>query len=203
MGNSGRKLKPLLLPAVVAVLWLLAAWGYSVVTNDGRIPASSASLISPETLPIRAQVLLDNSGRVLVAGLAALAVAAAALALLPAPGRSGSTSKYTRFLAAWMAVTLAAVAGSAVLGTGMVLADWPTGYTAWVFEMIAPVLRTGAYWGVTWGWLPALVSTASHTHDDGLPSAERSMAPRRGWALGAFVLFSAAVLVALPAMAPA
>ncbi|MCQ1999971.1 hypothetical protein [Arthrobacter zhaoxinii] len=197
MGNSA--VKPLLLPAVVAALWLLSGLGYSVLVNDGRLPAAFTALVFPDTLPIRAQVLLDNPGRVLVAGLTALAVAAATLALLPAPGRTGATPRRTRFLAAWMSVALAAVAGSAALGTGMVLADWPTGQEAWVFTMVSPVLLTGAYWGIAWGWLPALVSLAARTHDDdALPPEARSTGPRRTWALGAFVLFSAAVLVALP-----
>ncbi|MCQ1986047.1 DUF4232 domain-containing protein [Arthrobacter sp. zg-Y844] len=196
MGNTAAGLKPLLLPAVVAALWLLSGLGYSVLVNDGRLPAAFTALVFPDTLPIRAQVLLDNSGRVLVAGLTALAVAAAALALLPAPGRTGATPRHTTFLAAWMAIALAAVAGSAVLGTGLVLADWPMARKAWVFDLISPVLLTGAYWGVVWGWLPALL--ASRTHDDDALPPERRMAPQRGWALGAFVLFSAAVLVALP-----
>ncbi|MCC9144465.1 MULTISPECIES: hypothetical protein [unclassified Arthrobacter] len=197
MGTSAARLKPLLLPAAVAALWLLSGLGYTVLVNDGRLPAAFTALVFPDTLPIRAQVLLDNPGRVLVAGLTSLAIAAAALALMPTPERAGATPRHTRFLAAWMAVALAAVAGSAALGTALVLADWPTGHEAWVFNTVTPVLLTGAYWGISWGWLPALVSLVSRADDVAMPP-ERSEAPRRGWTLGAFVLFSAAVLVALP-----
>ncbi|MCQ1952049.1 DUF4232 domain-containing protein [Arthrobacter sp. zg-Y238] len=214
MGNTAEKLKPLLLPAVVAVLWLISGWAFEALltAGNGRIPIYLASLVSPDTMPVRIKSLLDGSGLVLVAGLTALAVAAITLVLLPDSRKTGTRGAL--FLANWMSVTLAAVAGSAVLAVASVLAQWPLGRAQWIFDLLGPSLLTGAYWGVAWGWVPALVATflsapASDGAGSHLPEkrhaarvpeepAPTARVRQRGWALGAFALFSAAVMVALP-----
>ena len=202
MGNSVDRLRPLFVPAVIVVLWLLSGLAYSVTAGSGRVPPAMAALVFPETLPLRAQVFLDVPGRMLVAGLAAAAVAAAALALLPPPARNGTAPRYRVFLAAWMAVALASLIGSAVLGTAMVLANWPVRTTE-LFSLLASSLFTGAYWGVLCGWLPAMVSMylpvqVPKQHDGALQEYPRSDAEHRNRAVAAWAVFSAALLVALP-----
>lgn len=200
MGN--RILKPLLLPASVALLWLISGWGYAALLASGNsgIPMGLAAVVSPDTMPVRIRSMLDGPGLVLVAGLSALPVAALALALLPG-AKTGRQPRGTLFLASWMSMVLAAVAGSAVLAVGGILAMLPFAQVQWTFDMLAPALLTGAYWGVSWGWLPALLAVFLRASaDDGgrSPAEQPSSGRQRTGALGASVLFSAALLVALP-----
>ena len=203
--------KPLLLPAAVALLWLLSGWGYEALltAGNGRIPVWLAAVVAPDTMPVRIRSLLDGPALVLAASLSALAVSALTLALLPAGTRAGRPARGTLFLASWMSVVLAAVAGSAVLATAGILAAWPLGRVQWIFDMLSPSLLTGAYWGVSWGWMPALLAVYlrprpedGHRDDDGggYAAAGEATSPgrQRAWALGAFALFSVALLVTLP-----
>lgn len=104
------------------------------------------------------------------------------------------------FLAAWACMVLASVAGSAVLSMGLVLAEWPLPRKADLFAFLTPSLLTGAYWGVVWGWLPALLAA----HLPPPPSSRRrAAATRRTWIppLAAFGVFSFALVLLLPAVA--
>ena len=92
MGNTAEKLKLLLLPAVIVGLWLISGWAFEALlaSGNGRIPIYLATLVAPDTMPVRIKSLLDGSGLVLVAGLTALAVAAFALVLLPDARKTGT-----------------------------------------------------------------------------------------------------------------
>lgn len=202
-------LKPLLLPAAVVVLWLISGWAYELLLTAGSgIPLGLAAVLAPDTMPVRIHSMLDGPGKVLVAALSALPVAALTLAFLPGT-TTGKPPRGTLFLASWMSVVLAAVAGSGVLATAGILAAWPLGRLQWIFDMLAPSLLTGAYWGVSWGWMPALLAVylrrrpedvGSPADDGGSGNQGEGTVPgrQRAWALGAFALFSAALLVALP-----
>lgn len=227
MGNSAPSLRQLLLPITVAVLWLLPALAGQMFLSWERVSILSplTTLVFPDTLPERMNGTLEGWSFAAVAVLSALAVAAFATFLLPAPGSESRASRKTTFLAAWACMVLASVAGSAVLSMGLVLAEWPLPRKADLFDFLTPSLLTGAYWGVVWGWLPALLAVhlpaakprqagaavaaaaaaggAANDAGPPPPSRRRAAAPRRTWIppLAAFGVFSSALLLLLPAVA--
>lgn len=214
MGNSAPSLRLLLLPVTVAVLWILpAVAGYLLVAAaQDTVTPSMAALVFPNALPDHMRYLLDGPGFAAVTGLAALAVAAFAAVLLPA-AREGSMSRRTAFLAAWACMVLASVAGSTVLAGGLVLAEWPPARKIYVFSSVTPLLLSGAYWGVIWGWMPALLAARWQGLQRTPPAPATSPSPpapprhdggtARPWLrpLAAFAGFSAVLLMAAPLLA--
>ncbi|WAP50643.1 DUF4232 domain-containing protein [Arthrobacter sp. ATA002] len=213
MGNSAHRLRPLLLPATVAVLWILPALARNLLLASGPLAGASSlvTLVFPDTLPERLRYVLDGTGFTVVAGLAALAVAAFSAVLLPSAGRDAGASRRTAFLAGWACIILASVAGSAVLGAGLVLAEWPPARKIYLFESLTPLLLAGAYWGVAWGWLPALLSagSAGRRRSPALPGSparpQREGSFARPWfgPLGVFTAASVALLILSPMLAAA
>ena len=165
MGKSAPLLRLLLLPAIVAAVWILTATaGHLLMTPASLrlhpVASSMAALGFPNALPDHLRHLLECPGFAVVTVLAALAAAAFAAVLLPAAGK-GAGSRGTAFLAAWACVVVASVAGSAVLAGGLVLAEWPPARKIYIFSSVTPLLLSGAYWGVIWGWIPALLAARS------------------------------------------
>jgi hypothetical protein len=179
MGKSAPSLRPLLVPITVAVLWLMTALAGHLLLTTGQPSAGPAlsTLLFPNTLPDRMSYLLDGPGFAVAAGISAVAVAAFAALLMPAVRRSGTEGtvpRGTAFLAAWACLVLASVAGSAVLGAGLVVAEWPPSRKIYIFDSVMPLLFSGAYWGVIWGWVPALLAAYSGTQRQASPGHVRS-----------------------------
>ncbi|MFB9796560.1 DUF4232 domain-containing protein [Arthrobacter citreus] len=216
MGKSAPLLRPLLLPITVAVLWLVTALAGHLLLSTGQPSVSQAlsALVFPNRLPDRFSYLLDGPGFTVAAGISAVAVAAFAAMLLPAARRngtertSGTTPRGTAFLAVWACLILASVAGSAVLGAGVVVAEWPPARKIYIFDSVMPLLFSGAYWGVIWGWAPALLaaSTGSLAASSGAAAQHRPAKHDGGAArpwyrpLAVFTAVSLTLLVMMPTL---
>ncbi|WP_342024951.1 DUF4232 domain-containing protein [Arthrobacter citreus] len=208
MGKSAPSLRPLLLPITVAVLWLMTALAGHLLLTTGQPSAGPAlsTLLFPNTLPDRMSYLLDGPGFAVAAGISAVAVAAFAALLMPAVRRSGTEGtvpRGTAFLAAWACLVLASVAGSAVLGAGLVVAEWPPSRKIYIFDSVMPLLFSGAYWGVIWGWVPALLAAYSGTQRQASPGHVRSDGGAgRRWnrPLAVFTAVSLTLLVMMPTL---
>jgi hypothetical protein len=208
MGKSAPSLRPLLVPITVAVLWLMTALAGHLLLTTGQPSAGPAlsTLLFPNTLPDRMSYLLDGPGFAVAAGISAVAVAAFAALLMPAVRRSGTEGtvpRGTAFLAAWACLVLASVAGSAVLGAGLVVAEWPPSRKIYIFDSVMPLLFSGAYWGVIWGWVPALLAAYSGTQRQASPGQVRSDGGAgRRWnrPLAVFTAVSLTLLVMMPTL---
>ena len=213
-------LRPLLLPITVAVLWLVTALAGHLLLTNGQPSVSHAlsALVFPNRLPDRFSYLLDGPGFAVAAGISAVAVAAFAVLLLTTVRRNGTNGvngtvpRGTAFLAAWACLILASVAGSAVLGAGVVVAEWPPARKIYIFDSVIPLLFSGAYWGVIWGWAPALLAASSGVAVQGGAAAQVSSATQDGTAaqvsaarpwyrpLAVFTAVSVTLLVMMPTL---
>ena len=149
-------------PALTGFLWVASGVGFALLMQVSTAPASFTALLLPRTVQFNFGLSPGAApepllGQWVVAILAGVLVAALTAVLLAVRGAGQSRAQL--FLSAWMCVTLASAAGTTILGLGSILADWPPMRLAWLFESFTPSPATGAYWGLLWGWLPALLAS--------------------------------------------
>lgn len=61
-------------------------------------------------------------------------------------------------LALWFVVILAAAATGGLVALGGIAANWPPARLLELASPVAPAVSTAAYWGLLWGWLPAVLA---------------------------------------------
>lgn len=62
-------------------------------------------------------------------------------------------------LATWMCIILAACATATFSSLGYIIASWPPARLASILDGLQPALFNAGYWGILWGWIPALAGS--------------------------------------------
>ncbi|UNK46371.1 DUF4232 domain-containing protein [Arthrobacter sulfonylureivorans] len=159
---SGRR-AALVLGVASSAVWLLTASAFALVTASGRpFPMSVVGLVFPATLPgwLASSVAPWPLAAVLVSALVVGGVAYALAPLATAAGttRAGTFRRGTLILALWFIVVLAAAATGGLVALGGIAANWPPLRLLELASPVAPAVSTAAYWGLVWGWLPAILA---------------------------------------------
>lgn len=156
-----------------AVAWLVASFINQALTavESGPVLAGVKPLIpatgpfSTASWPAPWPVLIPLAGALM---LGSLLLAALPAVLRPAPRSNGLTV----FLLVWACVVAAAAVVGGLLVLGGIVADWPPARWAFLFRDVQPQVGSGAYWGLVWGWIPAVVGILT-----GRRPAESATAP--------------------------
>ncbi|GAA1520470.1 hypothetical protein BJ978_003198 [Agromyces terreus] len=144
-----------IVPPVVAIAaWFASGW----IAHAGMASGSSAAtritrVLAPDTLPVGASAPGPWGPLAVLASALAIGGGFALLALLLRAGR-GTPG----FAAGWLAAVLAGTAVAALPVFGTVIAGLVAS-TPFVLPTTESA-AVGAYWGVLWGWLPALAVVA-------------------------------------------
>lgn len=132
-----------------------------LLTQQVRLPAQFTRMLFPETIAMRTWQSAQP-WPILLAVFSVLALMAFTLLLLRGAGiRAGKRAgdQPIGFLAAWMSIVLAGFAAAAFASLGYVIASWPPARLAWLLDGVQPALLAAGYWGIIWGWMPALAGT--------------------------------------------
>jgi len=152
------------LPAVLgaaagAVLWFLSGLALWVFTSASSRWEPAIALVFPPTVPADTwlrlspwNLIIPILGALLFGGLFGLAHVA-----LLQRRRWRSASLGLLLLGGWIVSVVAAFITAAVWALGNTIANSsPTGFS-WAFRSAQPDLLASGYFGVIWGWLPALI----------------------------------------------
>lgn len=141
-----------------AVAWLVASFINQALTavESGPVIAGLKPLI-PATGP-SGIAEVPAPWPFLVPLAAALALGSLLLALLPAVLRQVPREKPPAvFLVRWACVVASAALLGVLLVLGGIVAGWPPARWSFIFSGVQPQVGAGAYWGLVWGWLPAMI----------------------------------------------
>lgn len=139
--------------------WLLSGGLFAALSWFGRVPASFARLVVPETVAAASWHSV-MPWPVVVPALSALTLMGLLTVLLrvavPRPTAVGAGAR-AGLMSVWFSVVLASFLTSALWSAGSILAQWPPMRAASLFDGVGPAVLAGGYWGIVWGWVPALV----------------------------------------------
>ncbi|MEV7649402.1 DUF4232 domain-containing protein [Arthrobacter sp. NPDC089319] len=208
---SSRRRAALVLAVASSAVWLLTSGVFALLAASGRpLTMSVVGLVFPATLPawLASSVAPWPLAAVLVA---ALAVGGATFALAPlaTAAADGATTAATRLrrgtltLALWFIVILAAAATGGLVALGGIAADWPPARLLQLASPVVPAVSTAAYWGLAWGWLPAVLAARpllrQAASSDLVDSATRSEPGFPSWLRPVpAVLFAVLLIAAFP-----
>lgn len=89
---------------------------------------------------------------------AATGAVSAAAGHTPGITSAGTARRGTVILALWCVVILAAAVTGGLVALGGIAANWPPSRLLELASPVVPAVSTAAYWGVLWGWLPAVLA---------------------------------------------
>lgn len=193
--------------------WLLGGALYASLTWFNILPATFARLLVPETVAATAwrsvlpwPVLIPALSTLTLTGLTMLLLRLAlpnvAVAAAPAPARAGKTASTPAFMTVWLCVVLASFATSVLWSAGGILAEWPPMRAAMLFSSVETALLSAGYWGIVWGWVPAVAWTLMARRRAGAIRTERAGHAGRRSAATVLAGATAACAVLLVAAAP-
>ncbi len=185
-----RDLRALWPAAVLALgLWLCTAVLSGLSGNSGSPAIRLIGSLLPPTVPSRLwQWSPVWAG--LVVGFVGLTLAITWLALAR-PSR--------QFLALWFAAVVAGVVASVPWSLGMIIASYPPPRASFLLSAAGDSLVLSAFWGVVFGWIPALVAAGTLRGPDASappPPTQRRLAWLLPVALVLTLVASTAVVVA-------
>ena len=160
--GPGRGLRPAARWAAAAagVLWLGSGAVNAALTGPQlSLPSTAVGLLFPGTVPQSAWsgplpwlLLVPVLSTLLLMALTAVFTSV----ILPHRVERGRT--LATFLALWFGLVLASFFSGLISAAGMVLADWPPERLAYLLARSDLDLAGAGYWGLIWGWVPALAA---------------------------------------------
>ena len=138
--------------AAATLLWFASGVAYGLFVWFGVLPVSP-EIVFPETIDAYTWQSVAPWNIVLPAlGVFAFAAVFALLVhLLRRPGRG-------TFLPVWFAAIAASFVTSLLFAIGQTAANWPPMRAAMVLQYVTEALPDAGYWGIVWGWVPAVVA---------------------------------------------
>jgi hypothetical protein len=177
-------------PALAAAaLWLGSAGVYAALSWNSIGPQQVAVHLAPETIP--AVVWQWPWPWNLLAPLVSALLVFGGYLLFAALFTSPTASRRSRFIALWFAAVAVGFLATAPWAIALIIAEYPPPRAAFVFNPAADWMRLSAYWGLVWGWLPALVGARRQDPAQERPATSR---PHRG-----LVVLAAAVVLVMVA----
>lgn len=187
--------------AAAGIGWLLSGALFAALSWFGVLPASLARMLVPETVVATAWRAV-MPWPLVIPLLSVLTLLGLLLLLLrlavprPAADRPG-------LMSVWLCVVLASFLTSALWSAGSILAQWPPPRAAMLFDAAGTALLSAGYWGIVWGWVPALAWVrVGRRGPDEEGTVPAGAAPHRRLPAGAPVAATAVVAVLLVAAAP-
>ena len=146
-----------LVPAAVlaAVLWVASALAFRALSEINPGPHQFLAHLAPGTLsPV---VWAWAQPWAVLAAVLSMAVLAAAYLLV---GRVsyGVAARGPRFVVLWFAAVVAGTVATIPWAVGVTIASYPPARPAFLFNAVGDLVLQSAYWGLVWGWAPALVA---------------------------------------------
>ena len=184
--------------AVASLLWFASGAIYGLLVWFSVVPVDPG-VVFPETISSYTWQSVPPWNVVLpVLGVLAFGAAfAVAVRLLVRPGRAV-------FLPVWFAAIAASFVTTVLFALGQTAANWPPPRLAWALQSLVEALPEAGYWGIVWGWAPALVAlllarrSASRSNDEPDVAAPAARPARRAPAVSTVV---AALLVLVAGVA--
>jgi hypothetical protein len=144
------------------ILWFVSGLAIFAVSWSSTRWEPAIALALPATVPVGTwqqlapwNVVLPSLGALLFSGLLGLALGG-----LLCWRQWQTASSGIRFLGGWIAVVAAAFITAGCWALGDTIANsYPTGLE-WAFRTAQPQLLASGFFGVVWGWVPALVFVA-------------------------------------------
>jgi hypothetical protein len=183
------------LPAAIlaAVLWLGSALAFRALSEINPGPHQFIEHLVPETVPYG--VWQWALPWIVLAPLLSMGVLAIAY-LLVARVALGVEARGARFVTLWFAAVVAGTVATVPWAIGITIATYPPARPAFLFNGVGEYLVQSAYWGLVWGWLPALAAV-QRARD--ATRSRRAAAPLVGALVAAIVLAAAPFALAVPA----
>jgi hypothetical protein len=199
MGQHGK--------TTIGTAWIVAGAGIGwlfngalngwMLTHQVRLPAQFTRMLFPETIAMRTWQSAQP-WPILLSLFSVLALMAFTLLLLRGAGmRAGKQP--LGFLATWMIVVLAGFATATIASLGYVIATWPPARLAWLLDGAQPALLAAGYWGIIWGWLPALAGTLAMKSAKPVPDPKAARRQPEAMPLLVAGLLAVILVVTIPA----
>ncbi|MCU1446139.1 hypothetical protein [Cryobacterium sp.] len=146
-------------PSVVtAVLWLVCSATFGYLTWRDRLPRQILAHAVAEGMPAGVWNL-PGPWVALVAVVSTVAVFLVHLLLADLVGRGSSGPRITLFFALWFAAVATAVLASAPFALSAIVTEFPPARAAFILDPAGSVMLQSGYWGLLWGWIPALLAS--------------------------------------------
>lgn len=137
-------------------VWMLSGAVNSALTWSSRIPESLTNIVFPSTISPAAWHAVAPWPAILAVAsaltLAAIFAVASTIAL------AAKTTPRVTFVLLWFCAILASFATNVVWSVGEILAGWPPARFAMLLNGAQDTVLRAGYWGIVWGWLPAVVA---------------------------------------------
>jgi hypothetical protein len=148
---------PALVPAALlaAGLWLCSTLAFRALSGINPGPHQFVEHVTPETVsPIvwawaAPWIFLAPTLSMLVLPLAYVLVGRVSF---------GVAARGPRFIVLWSAAVVAGTVASIPWAIGITIATFPPARPAFLFNAVDDLVLKSAYWGLVWGWLPALAA---------------------------------------------
>lgn len=138
-----------------AALWLVSAGAYGALSWNSLGPHQVVAHLAPETIP--GVVWQWPLPWLVLAPLVSTLVVFVGYALLATLLAPPAASRRSRFVALWFAAVAVGFVATVPWVIALIIAEYPPARAAFVFNPAADWMRLSAYWGLVWGWLPALI----------------------------------------------
>ena len=196
----GRALR---ITAVSGLIWLLTgALNALFLTSQTRIPAQFTRLLFPETIALRTWQNAQPWPILLVL-FSVLTLMAFTFLLLRGVGQRAAKAGTNApgVLVTWMCIIIAAFATAIFSSLGYLIASWPPARLASLLDGIQPALFNAGYWGIIWGWIPALVAgVAASRASASIPADPKPVRNQRdGLPVALTVLLALSLTAVVPA----
>jgi hypothetical protein len=178
--------------AAAGIGWLISAALFAALSWFSVFPVSLTRLVVPETVAASSWHAVAP-WPVLIPTLSVLTLLGILLLLLRllVSRPADRIDNRTAMMSVWLCVVLASFFTSVLWSAGSISAQWPPPRMAMLFDSAGPALLAAAYWGVVWGWIPALVwihvarsRNGEEGHDDGTGGGPDGLHPPRTAAPG-------------------
>ncbi|MEP6480601.1 MAG: DUF4232 domain-containing protein [Rhodoglobus sp.] len=182
MTDTRRTDRPWIPAIVMGILWL-ASSGINALTTWFSVPLREVwPLLFPAAVP---SIVWHWPAPWNVVPVVASALCVALVYLVAARvALRGSASRGIRFAGIWFAGVVTSVIATVPWVVGLFIAHFPPGRLAMLTQDLGEWLQLAAWFGVIWGWLPALLIARRHSEEQ-LPRTSRTLV---GLAIAALLL---------------
>jgi len=187
-----------------AALWILCAGTFGYLSWNELVPRQFLAHFVSETMPSSVWHL-PWPWLFLVPLTSALVVFFAYLLLASLITRDPAGSRSSRFLALWFVAVAAGFLASAPWAISAIVTEFPPARAAFFLDPAGDWMLRSGYWGVLWGWLPALIGSLRLRGSGSIAAAEpvatEPAGLNAGRSRGTLPVLAAIVVVALCASA--
>ena len=197
MSWFGRIRLPWTAALIAALSWLLCAGAFAALAWTERYPRQFLAHFVSEPIPSGVWNLPWPWS--LLVPFASTLVVFLVYLLLAGPLATGPAgSRGARFLALWFVAVAAGFLASLPFALTAVITEFPPSRAAFLLDPAGDWMLRSGYWGILWGWIPALAATFQLRARAGVPAAAPAE-PRTGHPRRTRLVLAAIVVVALVA----